>query len=122
MQEIYQVAREATDAAIAETKAGVSGLRAHNAAKKVIADAGMEQYRIHLTGYVVGPAYPPSFVDAVVMNTGVEYMLQAGMVVTVEPPVFILEENLGVRLIENILVTDTGAEVLSKFTRDLIII
>ncbi len=122
MKEIYQVAREATDAAIEEIKAGVCGSRAHNAAKKVIADAGMEPYRLHLTGYVVGPAYPPSFVDAVVMNTGVEYTLQAGMIVTVEPPVFILEEKLGVRLIENVLVTETGGEVLSNFARDLIIL
>ena len=75
-----------------------------------------------LTGYVVGPAYPPSFVDAVVMNTGVDYILQAGMVVTVEPPVFIMEERLGVRLIENVLVTETGGEVLSNFTRDLIVL
>jgi len=122
MKEIYQVAREATDAAIAEIKAGVSGLNSHAAAKKVITDAGMEQYRLHLTGYVVGPAYPPSFVDAVVMNTGVDYILQAGMVVTVEPPVFIMEERLGVRLIENVLVTETGGEVLSNFTRDLIVL
>jgi Xaa-Pro dipeptidase len=122
MKEIYQVAREATDGAIAEIKAGVSGLNSHAAAKKVITDAGMEQYRLHLTGYVVGPAYPPSFVDAVVMNTGVDYILQAGMVVTVEPPVFIMEERLGVRLIENVLVTETGGEVLSNFTRDLIVL
>jgi len=36
--------------------------------------------------------------------------------------VFILEEKLGVRLIENVLVTETGGEVLSNFTRDLIVL
>lgn len=36
--------------------------------------------------------------------------------------VFILEEKLGVRLIENVLVTETGGEILSNFTRDLIVL
>jgi len=122
MREVYQVARDATDAAIAEVKGGVSGILAHEAAKKVIEGAGMEQYRLHMTGYVVGPAFPPSFVDVLVMDEGVEAILKPGMVVTVEPPLFDLEEQIGVRLIENVLVTETGGEVLSKFTRDLIVL
>lgn len=122
MKEIYQVARDAADAAIAEIKAGVPGLRPHEASKKIIADAGMDQYRLHMTGYAVGPAFPPSFVDAVLLDGDSKYTLEEGMVVTVEPPVFIHEEKLGARLIDNVLVTKDGAEVLSKFTRDLIVL
>ena len=56
------------------------------------------------------------------MFGGNTYTLQAGMVVTVEPPVFLGEERLGARLIDNVLVTNNGAEVLSRFSRDLIVI
>ena len=122
MKEVYQLVRDATDAAIAEIKGGVPGIRAHEAAKKVITGAGMEQHRLHMTGYVVGPAFPPSFVDALVMDEGVEAILKPGMVVTVEPPLFGLKDKIGGRLIENVLVTETGGEVLSKFTRDLIVL
>ena len=122
MKEVYQLVRDATDAAIAEIKGGVPGIRAHEAAKKVITGAGMEQHRLHMTGYVVGPAFPPSFVDALVMDEGVEAILKPGMVVTVEPPLFGLKDKIGARLIENVLVTETGGEVLSKFTRDLIVL
>jgi Xaa-Pro dipeptidase len=122
MQKVYQLVRDATDAAIAEIKGGVPGIRAHETAKKVIAGAGMEQQRLHMSGYVVGPAFPPSFVDALIMDEGVEAILKPGMVVTVEPPLFGLEDNIGARLIENVLVTETGGEVLSKFTRDLIVL
>ena len=41
---------------------------------------------------------------------------------SIEPPVYIHEEKIGVRIIDNVLVTDTGAEILSKFTRDLIVL
>jgi Xaa-Pro dipeptidase len=44
------------------------------------------------------------------------------MVVTVEPPVFLGDERLGARIIENVLVTDDGAETLSRFSRDLIVV
>ena len=50
------------------------------------------------------------------------YVLRTGMVVTVEPPVFVASEGLGVRIIDNVLVTATGAELLSTASRDLVCI
>jgi Xaa-Pro dipeptidase len=49
-------------------------------------------------------------------------VLQAGMMVSVKPAVFLPAEGLGVRLIENAIVTDTGVELLSRTPRDLIVV
>ena len=122
MRNVYRIARDAGDACIAEIRSGVPAVVPHRAAAKVIADAGMDRYRLHLTGYAVGAAFAPSWVEPLVIDGGCPYTLEAGMVVAVEPPLFGLEDDIGVRIVDVVLVTETGCEPLSKTTRDLIVV
>jgi len=119
-QEIYQIARDATEAIMTEMREGTPGADMHKVAREVISKAGMDHGRIHSTGYAMGMAFPPSFVDAGVLDGDSKYILKAGMVVAVEPPVFSWEEGIGARLIQNVLVTKTGVEQLPRTTLDLI--
>jgi Xaa-Pro dipeptidase len=93
----------------------------HEAAKRVIAEAGLDHGRVHTSGYGLAPGFPPTWGEPMHLFGGSRYTLQAGMVVTVEPPVFLGEERLGARIIDNVLVTDDAAELLSRFSRDLIV-
>ena len=120
MRELHDLVRTASDACIAEIRAGVPAEVPHLAAKRVIADAGLNEARVHTSGYGLAPGFPPSWAEPLHMIGGSAYVLQAGMVITVEPPVFIGQEHLGARLIDNVLVTETGAELLSRSSRDLI--
>jgi Xaa-Pro dipeptidase len=122
MRELYTVVRAAADACIAQIRAGVPAVVPHEAAKRVIKEAGLDRGRVHTTGYGLAPGFPPTWGEALQMFGGSCYTLQAGMVVTVEPPVFLGEERLGARIIDNVLVTDEGAELLTRFSRDLIVI
>jgi Xaa-Pro dipeptidase len=101
-------------------KPGVPMVKPHEAAKKVIADAGMDAYRLHTTGYGIGPGYPPSWGENNHLFGDSNYILEPGMVVSIEPPVYINEERIGVRIIDDVLMTEAGAEILSKTSRDLI--
>ena len=121
MRELYELVRAASDAQIAEIRAGVPATAPHAAAKRVIADAGLDGSRVHTSGYGLAPGFPPTWGEPLHMLAGSTYTLEAGMVVTVEPPVFIAEENLGARLIDNVLVTADGCELLTKFDRALIV-
>ncbi|WP_373652059.1 M24 family metallopeptidase [Schlesneria sp. DSM 10557] len=121
-QELYDVVRRASDACIAEIRHGVPAVVPHLAAKRVIDDAGLGRGRVHTTGYGLAPGFPPTWGEPLHMLGDSTYTLQAGMVITVEPPVFIGDEFLGARIIDNVLVTQNGAELLSRFSRDLIVI
>ena len=43
------------------------------------------------------------------------------MVVTIEPPVFLGDEKIGARIIDNVLVTKEGCEILSRFPKQELI-
>ncbi len=101
---------------------GVPAVKPHEAAKRVISEAGFDRFRVHTSGYGLAPGFPPTWGEPLHMIGGSTYVLEAGMVVTVEPPVFIGEERLGARLIENVLVTEDGAERLSRVSPDLIVV
>ena len=122
LREIYAVVREAGDAMIAKIRAGVPAIVPHEAAKRVIAEAGYDRNRIHTSGYGIAPGVPPAWGEPINMFGGSTYTLQAGMVVSIEPPIFIKEERIGARIIDNVLVTEAGAERLSRWSRDLIVV
>lgn len=120
MRELYEVVRAASDAMIALVRDGVPAIEVHEAARRVIGAAGLERHRVHLSGYALGLSFPPSWAELLHLIDGTRYTLRAGMVITIEPPVFIGEEGLGARLIDNVIVTQDGAELLSSSSRDLI--
>lgn len=121
MSELYDLVCRASDACIAEIRAGVPAVIPHEAAKRVIAAAGLDSARVHLSGYGLAPGSPPTWAEPIHLFGGSTYTLQTGMVLTVEPPIFIGDEHLGARIIDNVLVTHDGAELLSRFSRDLIV-
>ena len=120
MREIYEIQRKACDACIAAARAGGPAVVPHEATKKVLTDAGMDHCRLHITGYGIAPGFPPAWQETVHLFGGNPHILEAGMMLSVEPPIFIPQEGIGARVIDNILIKEDGAEILSGFTRDLI--
>jgi Xaa-Pro dipeptidase len=122
LRDLHAVILAASDACLAEIRAGVPAIEPHEASKRVIAQAGLDQYRAHTTGYGMTAGFPPSWGEMPNLFGGSRDVLQAGMVVSVEPAVFLPAEGLGVRLIDNVIVTETGYELLSRTPRDLIVV
>jgi Xaa-Pro dipeptidase len=123
MREMHDVQVAACDALVASVRPGVSSAVPHIAARRVIEDAGWDHGRVHSSGYGLATTCPPTFGEGAQFFDGFPYlprMLEAGMVLAVEPPVFSAEDRLGTRIIDNIVVTATGYEVLSTVPRDII--
>ena len=122
MREIYGIVQQAGDAMMAEIRAGVPAIKPHEAAKRIIAEAGFDRGRIHTSGYGIAPGFPPAWGEPVNMFGGSKDILQAGMVLSIEPPIFIGEEKIGARIIDNVIVTETGCERFSRHSRDMIVL
>jgi Xaa-Pro aminopeptidase len=118
-RELYQVVLGAQNAAIAAIKPGaVLGSRfTKNGLHKITADyidshgkdlkgGSLGQYFIHSLGHHVGLEVH----DAVDPTLP----LEAGMIVTMEPGIYIPDENIGIRIEDVVLVTETGAKILSS--------
>jgi len=102
-REVYEAVLEAQLAGIAAVKPGATLKEVDAAARGVLKAKGLAAYFIHGTSHHVG-------LD--VHDPGVA-KLAPGMVITVEPGVYIGEEGLGIRIEDTVLVTGDGAEVLS---------
>jgi len=101
---IYEIVLEAQKAGIAKVRPGASFGEAHQAARAVIAKAGYARNFLHGTSHWLG-------LD--VHDVGREMVLKPGMVLTVEPGIYLVDRELGVRIEDDVLVTADGCEVLS---------
>jgi len=117
-REIYEIVLGAQNAAIAALKPGMTlGRKGPNSLGQIAYDyinshgkdkqgRSLGPYFIHGLGHHIGldvhDAGDPS------------RPLESGMVVTIEPGIYIPEENLGVRIEDNFLVTETGYKMLSE--------
>ena len=87
-------------------KAGVTARALERAASKVIDDAGYHDAYIHGCCHFVGlEVHDVGDYDA---------PLPAGAVITVEPGIYLPQRGFGVRVEDEILITATGAEVLTR--------
>jgi len=114
-QKIFDVVREAQEAAIAAIRPGVLCAEVDAAARGVIRRNGYEQYFPHITGHGLGFRYHESVGLLAPSSTEV---LAEGMIVTVEPGIYRQPEG-GFRIEDDVLVTPTGAEVLGPHPKRL---
>ena len=110
-REIYQIVLDAQKAAIAQIRPGRTIREIHAAAVDYIKSKGYEKYFIHGTSHHIG-------LDVHDVGNG-SRPLEAGMVITVEPGIYIPEEQLGVRIEDDFLVTANGSRYLSPFPKEV---
>jgi Xaa-Pro dipeptidase len=119
-RELHDIQVAACDAVIAAAKPGASTYEPHEAARRVFADAGVEHGFVHTAGYGLGPGFPPVWgLEPLHFGPGPDVELKPGMVFTVEPPLLLAEEQLGARVIDNIVITEGGCEMLSRCSREI---
>ncbi len=108
-KEVYDIVREAHDRALAAVKAGIPCCEIDRIARDCIKEGGLGQFFSHGTGHGIGLDVHESPRIAAPSKA----ILEAGMVITIEPGVYI-PGLWGIRIEDMVLVTKDGCEVLTK--------
>lgn len=113
---IYEIVLKANEEAIKAIGPGVKFLTVSNKADSVLAEgmvrigliknkSEFKKYYYHSLSHNIGlKGASGSSLD----------ILEPGMIITIEPGIYVREEKIGVRVEDDVLVTETGYEVLSK--------
>lgn len=113
-EEIYALTLQAQLAALAAIKPGVLGREVDQVARDIIRDGGYGDYFGHGLGHGVGIEIH----EAPRLNPESATVLQPGMVVTVEPGIYLPGKG-GVRIEDLVVVTDDGCEVMTQSSKEL---
>ena len=115
ISKIADIVKEANQAGRAAAKPGETAEVVDQAARKVIDQAGYGAYFTHRTGHGIGMEGH----EAPYMRAGNSMILEPGMVFTVEPGIYLPNRN-GVRIEDDVVITDKASETLSTLPRQLI--
>jgi len=115
MRKIYGIVKEAQEAGVKAIAPGVKCAEVDSVARKIITDAGYGDKFTHSLGHGLS-----QIVHALpVLAASSKSRLERNNVVTVEPGIYI-EDFGGVRIEDDVLVTDNGCEILNKSPKELI--
>ncbi len=111
----YKAVLEAQLVGIAAVRAGVTAGEVDDATRNVLRKAKLDQYFTHSTGHGVGLEIhePPR------LGAKQAERLALGMVITIEPGIYVPGRG-GIRIEDMVVVTETGCEVLTPVTKELV--
>ncbi|MBL9031597.1 MAG: aminopeptidase P family protein [Phycisphaerae bacterium] len=104
-REVYEVVLAALEAGIRACRPGVHMAAVDAAARKVIDRAGYADFFIHGIGHQLGIE---------VHDVTPDGPLKPGMIVTIEPGIYIPDQRLGIRIEDDVLLTRQGPRVLTS--------
>ena len=111
---IHKIVQEANAAGRAAAKPGVPCANVDQAARAVIEQGGYGMDFTHRTGHGIGMEGH----EEPYMRGDNLQLLEPGMAFTVEPGIYLPDRN-GVRIEDNVVITDIGADVLSDMPREI---
>ncbi len=111
---IHKIVQEANAAGRAAGKPGVPCAAVDKATRDVIEAAGYGKYFTHRTGHGIGmEGHEEPYMRGDNMQ-----ILEPGMAYTVEPGIYLTNRN-GVRIEDNVVVTEDGTDCLSDMPREI---
>ena len=118
MSQVYDLVRKSQQQGLENIKEGIECGKVDEACRKIISDEGYGDNFIHSTGHGVGLEVH----EQPWIRQNEPKKLSRGMVVTVEPGVYI-NSQFGVRIEDTVMVNDSVKDLtLTKFTKELLVL
>lgn len=114
LEKVYATVQQAQERAIQAVRPGVKAQEVDAVARGTIAEAGFGKNFVHGLGHGIGLQVH----EAPAVRSNSTDILEAGNVVTIEPGIYLPGWG-GIRLEDDVLVTEEGAEVLTSVPKDL---
>ena len=114
LKQVHETVFAAQQAALAVLRPGIAGKDVHAAAQAVVDASPWKGRLTHGLGHALGLAVHDAGVG---LAPGVDDLLEPGMVVTVEPGIY-LPGRGGVRIEDDVVVTETGYRFLTTAPRE----
>ncbi len=112
--EIAEIVHTANNTARQTLQPGITASVVDSAAREVISRAGYADNFLHRTGHGIGlQAHEEPYISQTSMTT-----LKSGMLFTIEPGIYLTGQG-GVRIEDDVLVTEDGSETLTSLPREL---
>jgi Xaa-Pro aminopeptidase len=116
-REIYEIVREAQQYALDHLVPGMTGKEGDSLTRDIITRYGYGEYFGHGTGHGLGMEIH----EAPRLSLTGDVVLAPGMTVTVEPGIY-LPGFGGVRIEDDVVITDKGIRILTKSPKQLIVL
>jgi Xaa-Pro dipeptidase len=113
-KKIHKIVQEANAAGRAAGKPSVPCANVDKATRDVIEKSGYGKYFTHRTGHGIGME---GHEDPYMRGDNMQ-LLEAGMAYTVEPGIYLPNRN-GVRIEDNVVISESGADCLSDMPREI---
>lgn len=117
-REVYEVVKEAQLRGIAAAKPGNRMCDVDKACRDYITEKGFGEYFTHRTGHSIGME-DHEYGDVSSVN---EAIIKPGQCFSIEPGIYLMDEGIGVRIEDIVLITEDGCETLNNYTKDLIVV
>jgi Xaa-Pro dipeptidase len=116
-REIYHIVAQSQEAAIRTVKPGIKGEEVDASARGVIENAGYGEYFTHRTGHGLGLEVH----EEPYIAQGNDTVLKPGMAFTIEPGIYLFGK-FGVRIEDNVAVSQTNGRMLSHLSKELLVV
>lgn len=117
LKEIYNIVLEALNISLAGIRPGMTGREADALSRDYISAKGFGEQYGHGSGHGIGL----DIHEEIFMSTKCDKLIAPGMVLTVEPGIYVPGLG-GVRIEDDVLITDSGNEILTTSSKELIVL